>query len=44
MTLSMPLWVLYVLALPLIVVGSVALVIGLWFLWQWATGRIVTWE
>ena len=24
--------------------GSVALAIGLWFLWQWATGRLVTWK
>ena len=39
MTLSIPLWVLFLLALPLIVVVSVALAIGLWFLWQWATGR-----
>jgi len=44
MTLSVPVWVLYLLALPLIVVGSVALAIGLWFLWQWATGRLVTWR
>jgi hypothetical protein len=44
MTLSVPLWVLLLLALPLIVVGSVALAIGLWLLWQWATGRLVTWQ
>ena len=44
MTLSIPLWVLYLLALPLIVVGSVALAIGLWFLWMWATGRLTTWN
>ncbi len=44
MTWSVPLWVLWLLALPLIVVGSAALAIGLWFLWQWATGRLVTWK
>jgi len=44
MTLSVPVWALYLLALPLIVVGSVALAIGLWFLWQWVTGRLVTWR
>ena len=44
MTLSVPLWVLWLLALPLIVVGSVALAIGLWVLWNWATGRLVTWK
>jgi hypothetical protein len=44
MDLSIPLWALYLLALPLIVVGSVALAIGLWFLWMWATGRLTPWS
>ena len=44
MTVTEGAWVLWLLALPLIVVGSVALAIGLWFLWNWATGRLVTWK
>lgn len=44
MTLSIPLWVLWILVAPLIVVVSAALAIGLWFLWMWVTGRMTTWE
>ena len=38
MTLSVPLWVLWLLALPLIVVVGVALAIGLWLLWNMLRG------
>lgn len=44
MTVTVPLWVLWALATPLVIVISVALAIGLWFLWMWATGRLVTWR
>lgn len=44
MTFSVPLWVMWLLAIPAIVVAMIALAIGLWFLWQWATGRLVTWR
>lgn len=44
MTVNIPLWVLFALGLPVAVVVSVALAIGLWFIWMWATGRLVTWK
>lgn len=44
MTITVPLWVLFALGLPVAVVASVALAIGFWFLWMWITGRLVTWK
>lgn len=44
MTVTVPLWILWLLALPLVIVVGVSLAIGLWFLWQWATGRLETWN
>jgi hypothetical protein len=44
MTLAIPTWLMYLIGIPLIVIGAMALAIGLWFLWMWATGRLTTWD
>lgn len=44
MTVTVPLWILWALALPIVIVCGVALAIGLWFLWKWITGELVTWQ
>lgn len=44
MTFTIPVWAVVALLVPALVIGCVALAIGLWFLWMWATGRLVTWK